>query len=108
MAICASIQAQLPGAQIDEVADPFVAALAPGVTVAWREYGLKLPPHYPLRFLDDIAGSDLLGPLAAALAPRGVLRTEGQIVVRPATGRRLNWGWGGHASALLRKLQPQA
>ena len=40
----------------------FLAELNPGVTVAWREYGLKLPAQYPLRFLDDIEGSDLLGP----------------------------------------------
>ena len=80
-------------------------ALTAGVTVSWREYGLKLPPHYPLRFLDDIEGSDLLGPFAAAMAPRGTLRTEAQIVVRPATSWVLNWGWRGHATALLLKLQ---
>src|SRR5262245_27175595 len=108
MAICASIQAQLPGAQIDEVADPFLAALTPGATVAWREYGLKLPPHYPLRFLDDIEGSDLLGPFASTMAPRGTLRTEAQIIVRPANSWVLNWGWRGHATALLLKLAAKA
>ncbi len=64
-AIRAIIQGQLPGAQIDAVPDPLLAALTTGVTVAWREYGLRLPPHYPLRFLDDIAGSDLLGDRGA-------------------------------------------
>jgi hypothetical protein len=108
MAIRAIIQGQLPGAQIDEVPDPFVAALTPGVKVVWREYGLKLPPHYPLRFLDDIEGSDLLGPFAAAMAARGTLRTEAQIVVRPATSWVLNWGWRGHATALLLKLAAKA
>src|SRR5262245_6811962 len=108
MAICASIQAQLPGAQIDEVADPFLAALTPGATVAWREYGLKLPPHYPLRFLDDIEGSDLLGPFASTMAPRGSLRTEAQIILRPANSWVLNWGWRGHATALLLKLAAKA
>jgi hypothetical protein len=108
MAIRAIVQGQLPGAQVDEVADPLMSALTPGVSVAWREYGLKLPPHYPLRFLDDIEGSDLLGPFAAALAPRGVLRTEAQIIVRPAKGWALNWGWRGRATALLLGLQAKA
>jgi hypothetical protein len=107
-ALRAIIQGQLIGAQVDEVADPLLAALMPAVQVAWREYGLKLPAHYPLRFLDDIAGSDLLGPLAAALAPRGVLRTEAQIIVRPAKGWALNWGWRGRATALLLGLQAKA
>ena len=48
-------------------------AVLPGVTVGWREYGLRLPAHYPLRFVDDIAGSDLLGPLAAARIVPGVI-----------------------------------
>ncbi|MFL5800906.1 MAG: ATP-binding protein, partial [Roseiflexaceae bacterium] len=108
MALRAIIQGQLPGAQIDAVPDPFLTALTPGVTVAWREYGLKLPPHFPLRFLDDIEGSDLLGPFAAALAPRGSIRTEAQIIVRPATSWVLNWGWRGHATALRLKLEAKA
>jgi hypothetical protein len=107
-AIRAIIQGQLLGAQVDEVADPFLSALTPGVQVAWREYGLKLPAHYPLRFLDDIAGSDLLGPLASALAPRGVLRTEAQIIVRPAKGWALSSGGRGRATALLLNLQLKA
>ena len=108
MAIRAIVQGQLPGTQVDELPDPLLSALTPGVSVAWREYGLKLPPHYPLRFLDDIEGSDLLGPFAAALAPRGVLRTEAQIIVRPAHGRVLSWGWRGRATALLLGLQAKA
>ena len=107
-ALRAIIQGQLLGAQVDEVADPFQSALTPGVQVAWREYGLKLPAPYPLRFLDDIAGSDLLGPLASALAPRGVLRTEAQVIVRPAKGWALSSGWRGHATALLLGLQLKA
>jgi hypothetical protein len=108
LALRAIIQGQLPGAQVDETPDPLLAGLAPGVIVAWREYGVRLPPHYPLRFLDDIAGSDLLGPFAAALAPRGTHCTEAQIVVRPARGWALNWGWRGHATALLLKLGAKA
>jgi hypothetical protein len=108
MALRAIIAGQLPGAQIDAVPDPFLTALTPGVTVAWREYGLKLPPHYPLRFLDDIEGSDLLGPFVAALAPHGSIRTEAQIIVRPATSWVLNWGWRGHATALRLKLEAKA
>ena len=94
-ALRAIIQGQLLGAQVDEAPDPLVSALTPEALAAWREYGLKLPAPYPLRFLDDIAGSDLLGPLASALAPRGVLRTETQIIVRPATGWALSSGWRG-------------
>src|SRR6266542_4888116 len=104
-ALRAIIQGQLIGAQVDEVSDPLLAALTPEARVAWREYGLKLPAHYPLRLLDDIAGSDLLGPLDSALTPRGVLRTEAQIIVRPATGWALSSGWRGHATALLLGLQ---
>jgi len=107
-ALRAIIQGQLIGAQVDEVSDPLLAALTPEARVAWREYGLKLPAHYPLRFLDDIAGSDLLGPLASALTPRGVLRTEAQIIVRPATGWALSSGWRGRATALLLGLQAKA
>jgi hypothetical protein len=107
-AIRAIMQGQLMGAQLDEAPDPLSAALAPGVTVGWREYGLRLPAHYPLRFLDDIEGSDLLGPLAAALAPRGTLRTEAQIIVRPARRWALNWGWRGNAMALKLRLEAKA
>ncbi|HEX9371709.1 MAG TPA: ATP-binding protein, partial [Roseiflexaceae bacterium] len=107
-ALRAMLQGQLAGAQIDAVADPLQAALALGARLAWREYGLTLPAHYPLRFLDDIAGSDLLGPLVAALAPRGTLYTEAQIIVRPANRFALNWGWRGHATALLLRLQAKA
>ncbi len=107
-AIRAILQGQLPGAQVDAVPDPLLTALTPGVTVAWREYGLKLPPQFPLRFLDDITGSDLLGPFVSALAPHGTLRTEAQIIVRPANRWVLNWGWRGHATALLLNLQAKA
>jgi hypothetical protein len=100
-AIRAIMAGQLMGAQVDEVPDPLLAMLTPGARLAWREYGLKLPTHYPLRFLDDIEGSDLLGPLASALTPRGVLRTEAQIIVRPSKSWVLNSGWRGHATALL-------
>src|SRR6266508_6564630 len=52
-ALRAMLQGQIGGAQIDSVADPLQAALTPGARLAWREYGLILPSHYPLRFLDD-------------------------------------------------------
>jgi hypothetical protein len=108
MRIRTTIQGQSPGAQVDEVPDPLTAAVSPGVLIAWREYGLRLPSHYPLRLLDDIEGSDLLAPLAAALAPHGVLRTEAQIIVRPANRWALNLGWRGRATALLLGLQARA
>jgi hypothetical protein len=104
-AIRATLMGQLPDAQIDLRLDPLSATLTPDVTVGWREYGLRLPPHYPLRFLDDIAGSDLLGPLAAGLTPRGTLCAEAQIIVRPAKHWALNWGWRGDATALKLKLE---
>ncbi len=107
-AIRAIIQGQVIGAQLDEAPDPLRAALRPGITIGWREYGLRLPAHYPLRFVDDIAGSDLLGPLAAALAPRGTLRTEAQIIVRPAKRWALHWGWRGNAMTLKLKLEAKA
>ena len=69
-ALRAMLQGQLAGAQIDVVADPLQAALTSGTALAWREYGLTLPAHYPLRFLDDIAGSDLLE--ASARSSRSV------------------------------------
>ena len=46
-AVRAIIQGQLLGAQLDEAPDPLASAHAPGVTVAWREYGLKLPAALP-------------------------------------------------------------
>lgn len=103
-AIRAIIQGQLVGAQIDADPDPLRGVLTPGRTVVWRDYGLKLPAAYPLRFLDDISGSDLLGPLLAALAPRGVVATESQISVRPAQRGMLHTGWRGQATALLLHL----
>jgi hypothetical protein len=41
MAIHAIIQGQLMGAQVDQVPDPLLSGLRPGVVVAWREYGLR-------------------------------------------------------------------
>jgi hypothetical protein len=82
MAIRTVIQGQAPGAQLEQHPDPLIAALEIGEhprVVGWCDYGIALPPHYPLRFVEDIEGSDLLGPLAAALAPHGTLRVEAQI-----------------------------
>jgi hypothetical protein len=100
MQIRAIIQGQCPGAQLDDVADPFTTALTAGVMVVWQEYGLALAPHYPLRFLDDIEGSDLLRPLVNILRPAGALRTEFQLILRPAHQWTLNRGWRGKATAL--------
>jgi hypothetical protein len=108
MVVRAIIQGQLPGAQVDASPDPLTTVLRPGVVLAWRECGLKLPPHYPLRFVGDIEGSDLLGPLAAAIAPRGTLRTEAQIIVRPAQRWALNWGWRGAAMAVKLNLEAKS
>jgi hypothetical protein len=105
MQIRAIIQGQCPGAQLDEVADAFTSALTPGVTAVWQEYGLALAPHYPLRFLDDIEGSDLLGPLVNILRPTGALRTEFQLILRPANTWVLNRGWRGKATALKLTLE---
>lgn len=108
MRLRAVIQGQSPGAQVDEAPDPLQAALARGARIVWREYGLRLPSHYPLRFLDDIVGSDLLAPLAAALAPHGATRTEAQVIVRPAARWALGLGWRGRATALALGLQAKA
>ncbi|HWQ14605.1 MAG TPA: ATP-binding protein [Roseiflexaceae bacterium] len=105
MAIRTIIQGQAPGSQIEVYDDLLGQALAPGVTVAWREYGLKLPGQYPIRYLEDIEGSDLLAPLAAALAPHGTLRTEAQIILRPANDWRLKAGWRGHTTGMMLALK---
>lgn len=81
MAIRTVIQGQVPGVQVEQHPDPLAAVLhmedAPRI-VGTCDYILRLPPHYPLRFLEDITGSDLLGPFLAALTPHGTLRTEAQ------------------------------
>jgi hypothetical protein len=77
--IRAVIQGQAPGALVEEVDDPLMSALTKGRNVRWQEYTLALPSHYPIRFLDDIEGSDLLGPLVRMLAPSGTVRTELQL-----------------------------
>ena len=108
MAIRTVIQGQSPGAQVETHRDPLAAALELGDApraVGSCDYVLKLPAHYPLRAAEDVVGSDLLGPLAAALAPHGTLRTEAQIIVRPASAWALTSGWRGRATALLLTLQ---
>ena len=50
--------------------------------------------------------------LPAAVVPVVVgtacARGEAQIIVRPSSSRVLNWGWRGHATALLLKLAAKA
>jgi hypothetical protein len=97
-----------PGVVVDECPDHLRAALLPGRVAVWREYGLVLPPHYPLRLLHDIDHSVLMGPLVSALRPRdGVVAMEAQFIIRPlggAHGSMLHRGWRGHATALRIRL----
>jgi len=85
---------QLPDAVVDERPDALAQALTPGAWLAWREVGLRRPPHEPLRFGDEATRSDLLGPLAAALQPPvGVTHTEAHLVLRPRRDWELTEGW---------------
>ncbi len=101
-----------PEVQVDPQADPLGREVQPGRVVAWREFRLKRPTHYPIRLLDDVAGGALLGPVLAALRPRGgTLVVELQIIVRPASNDRgwtLHQGWRGRAMALKLKLDGKA
>jgi hypothetical protein len=97
-----------PGAVVEPEADPLVSANTSGGHVAWREFGLALPPEYPLRQLDGATAADLLGPLAAAVTPRDARYIELQLAVRPfggAAGWALNRGWRARATALKLRLE---
>jgi hypothetical protein len=97
-----------PGVVVDECPDQLRAVMVPHRVVVWREYGLALPPQYPLRLLDDVEHSVLMGPLLSALRPRdGVVATEAQFIIRPVSGLQgwgLHRGWRGHATAMRLKL----
>lgn len=101
-----------PEVQVDPQADPLGREVQPGRVVAWREFRLKRSTHYPIRLLDDVAGGALIGPVLAALRPRGgTLAVELQIIVRPASNDRgwtLHQGWRGRAMALKLKLEGKA
>jgi hypothetical protein len=97
-----------PGAVVEPEADPLLGANTVGGHVAWREYGLALPPEYPLRQLDGATASDLLGPLTTAIGPRDARYVELQLAVRPfggVAGWALNRGWRGRATALKLLLE---
>jgi hypothetical protein len=93
-----------PEALIELTPDPLAAALEPGRLVAWRTWLPAQPPAYPLRLASDSERSDLLGPLAAAVAPRvGTRYGEVQIILRPRRDWELAQGW--RAGALRRLLR---
>ena len=102
------IQGQAPGSQVDERPCPLATSIIPGSIVLCRSFQLAQPPHFPLRALQDIEGSDLLAPLAVALVPRGVVATEAQISIRPARGMALNMGWRARATRMLLLLQSKS
>lgn len=102
------IQGQAPGSQVDERPCPLETSIEPGSLVMWRSFRLAQPPHFPLRALQDIEGSDLLAPLAVALVPRGVIATEAQISIRPSHGMALNAGWRARATRMLLLLQSKS
>ncbi len=100
------IVGQAPEAVVDERPDPLAAAILPGVSVAWRDFSLALPPSYPLRFHSDVERSDLLGSLASALQPRaGVLHTEVQLVVRARKDWELTRGWRAAGTRRLLRMK---
>lgn len=114
--IAAALTNALVGAvsevQVDPLEDPLAAHLATGRVVAWREWRLHRGSHYPIRLLDDVDGGALLGPILAALRPRGgTMVSELQIIVRPirsAKGWKLHQGWRGRTMALKLKLEAKA
>jgi hypothetical protein len=107
--IRAAIRGQQPHAVIEAIDDPLAAALQNAPAVMWREFRLLLPPHYPLRLLDDVERTDILGPLLASLrVPAGVRCVEVQTIIQPIRGLAasfLHRGWRGHATALRLRLQ---
>ncbi len=109
VAISNALVGVCPAAQVDPQPDPLMPEVAPGRVIAWREFGLRRPVHYPIRFLDDVDGSTLLGQVLAALRPRDrTLMVELQLTVRPAssdTGWTLHRGWRGRAMALKLTLE---
>jgi hypothetical protein len=81
------VAGQSPEALVEVAPDPLAARLAPGARVAWRVWLPSQPPAYPLRLHTDTDRTDMLGPLAAAVAPRvGTSYGEVQIVLRPHRG----------------------
>ena len=98
LAMMSVLRGQTLGAKIEAITDPL--ALADDTCVVGEQiYTLAVPPHYPLRYLDDIDGSDLLNPVLDALRPKGSLRTELQVIVRPIHAWHINADWRGRAMA---------
>ncbi|MFO7167057.1 MAG: type IV secretory system conjugative DNA transfer family protein [Chloroflexota bacterium] len=96
-----------PGAVVEPAEDPLRARAAQAPVVMWREFGLALPPEYPLR-LSAETPADTLGPLLAAVRPHAASYVELQIVVRPCAGALgwvLNRGWRGRGTALKLRLE---
>ncbi len=93
-----------PLALVDEVADPLVAALSPGLTVGWRDLLLRCDPTSLIRQPDE-TGADMLGILAGALQPpAGIVYTEFQIATRPAHARQGTSAWRERAQRRLHAL----
>jgi hypothetical protein len=108
--LSAAIRGQVPHAVIEAVADPLLDTER--AAVVWREFRLMLPSHYPLRLLDDVERSDILGPLLASLrVGQGVRCVEVQTIIQPIRGVAasfLHRGWRGQATALRIRLQQKA
>jgi hypothetical protein len=105
-AIRHALAGQRPDALIESTDDPLVALSKP---IHWREFGLALPPHYPLRQAGIVPDEAPFAGLLAALRPRGgVARVELQVIVRGAggvNGWALNRGWRARATALKLGLE---
>jgi hypothetical protein len=110
-ALVNALQGLCADVSIDERDDPLRSAAQGGTVVAWREYGLALPPEFPLRLLEPNGGADPLGPLAAAIRPSRARYAELQIVIRPIggiAGWALGRGWRGRATARKLALEARA
>jgi hypothetical protein len=97
-----------PEALVEQHDDPLALVAEPRAVVGWRELSLALPSEYPLRLADDSAAPDLLGPLVAALRPRGAAYVEMHVALRPfggVAGWALSRGWRGRATGLKLALE---
>lgn len=98
------IAGSAPEAFVEVVDEPLTHLLIPGRLLVWRDWLPAQPPSYPLRLLTDTARADLLGPLAAAVAPRaGTMYSTVQIILQPRRDWDLTQGW--RADALRRLLR---
>ncbi len=108
-ALADAVRSTAPAALIAEASDPLRDMVVAGHWIAWRRFGLALPPAYPLHAPVDGTDPALAGVLLAAIRPRGsVIHTEIQVAIRPQGGNAgwsLGRGWRARATALKLALE---